>query len=42
MNRIDLLRQIIAIWENDHALLVQAPKSSHAVATHEYEIPDVC
>jgi|GEM_PF-2203737 hypothetical protein len=42
MNKADLLRQIIAILKNDHALLLQSVKSSHAGVTHEYEILDVC
>lgn len=42
MNKTDLPRQIMAIWENDHRLLLQEATSSHAAATHEYEILDVC
>lgn len=42
MNKADLLRQIIAILENDPALRLHAPKSSYAAASLEYEILDVC
>lgn len=40
MNKQALLCQIIARLESDHALLLQAAKTSHATATHEENIPD--
>ncbi len=40
MNKQALLAQIIARLEADHALLLQAAKTSHAAATHEENIPD--
>lgn len=40
MNKKVFLSQIIARLESDHALLLQAAKTSHAAATHEENIPD--
>lgn len=40
MNKENLRNQIIVQLEADHALLLQAAKSSHAAATHEENIPD--
>lgn len=40
MNKQALLLQIVARLESDHALLLQAAKTSHAAATHEENIPD--
>jgi hypothetical protein len=41
MNSTDLLRQIMAMLEHDHAL-VKAAASSQTPATHEYEFFYVC
>jgi transcription elongation GreA/GreB family factor len=40
MNKQALLHLIIARLGSDHALLLQAAKTSHAAATHEENIPD--
>lgn len=42
MNKADLLRQLMAMLEHDHLLLLEVAASSQTAATHEYEFPNVC